>query len=84
MKDTNEVLSDLLHDFPDWLQEFREVWSVNVVLQSHVETLSLDIETLPVVIMHYHGSREQTVEPGSGEHCCLRALSKGPKIVISA
>ena len=26
-----EVQSDLLHDLPDWLQDFREIWSTKVV-----------------------------------------------------
>ena len=36
-----------------------EVWSTNVVLWSHGETLSLDIETLPIVLMNYQWCREQ-------------------------
>ena len=37
----------------------ERIWSMNVVLQSHGETLSLDIETLPVLLMSYQWSREQ-------------------------
>ena len=59
MKDTKEVLSDLLHDLPDWLQEFRENLVDERGPSEPRETLSLDIETLPVLLMHYHGSREQ-------------------------
>ena len=53
------VHSDLLHDLLDWLQEFRE----NLVDEHNPsesrETLSLDIETLPVLLMNYQWSREQ-------------------------
>ena len=37
----------------------KRIWSMNVVLQSHGETPSLDIETLPVLLMNYQRSREQ-------------------------
>ena len=54
-----EVQSDFLHELPDWLLEFREIWSMNVVRQSYGETLSLDIEKLPVLLMNCQWSREQ-------------------------
>ena len=37
----------------------KRIWSMNVILQSQWETLSLDIETLPVLLMNYQWSREQ-------------------------
>ena len=43
-----EVQSDLLHDLPDWLQEFKE----NLVD-------GVNIETLPILLMNYQWSREQ-------------------------
>ena len=55
-----EVQSYLLHELPDWLQEFRE----NLVDErSPLEprkTRGMDIETLPVFLMNYPWSREQT------------------------
>ena len=50
--------SDLLHELTDWIQDFREKL-VDVVLQSHVETLRLRLKTLPVLLMNYQWSREQ-------------------------
>ena len=54
-----EVQSDLLHDLPDWLQEFIE----NLVDESSPtkprETLRLRIKILPVLLMNYQWSREQ-------------------------
>ena len=46
-----EVQSDLQHELPDWLQ------AMNVVLLSHWETLSLDMETLPVLLANYQWTR---------------------------
>ena len=40
-----------------WSSE--RIWSMNAVRQSYGETLSLDIETLPVLLMNYQWSREQ-------------------------
>ena len=37
----------------------ERIRSMNLILQSHGETLSLDIETLPVLLMNYQWSREQ-------------------------
>ena len=37
----------------------ERIWSMNVVFQSHGVTLSLDIETLPVLLMSCQWSREQ-------------------------
>ena len=37
----------------------ERIWSMNAVLYSHGETLSLDIETLPVLLVNYQWSREQ-------------------------
>ena len=37
---------------------------MNVVFERHGEALSLDIETLPVLLMNYQWSREPKVEPG--------------------
>ena len=37
----------------------ERIWSMKVVLQSHGETLSVDIETLPVLLMKYQWRREQ-------------------------
>ena len=37
----------------------ERIWSMNVILQSHGETLSLDIKTLPVLLMYHQWSREQ-------------------------
>ena len=55
----DEVHSDLLHDLPDWLQEFREKLVDESGLSDHGETLSMDIKTLPVLLMNYQWSREQ-------------------------
>ena len=54
-----EVQSDLLHELPDWQQELRENLVDECSPQSHGETLSLDIKTLPVLLMNYQWSREQ-------------------------
>ena len=37
----------------------KRIWSMNVILQSHGETLSLDIKTLPVLLTNCQWSREQ-------------------------
>ena len=54
-----EVHRDLLHDVLDWLQEFRE----NLVDErSPLEPwgkMSIDIGTLPVLLLNYQWSREQ-------------------------
>ena len=54
-----EVQNDLLHDLPDWLQDFIE----NLVDErSPTEprgTLHLRIKTLPVLLVNYQWSREQ-------------------------
>ena len=55
-----EVQSDLLHDLPDCLQEFKE----NLVDERNPSEpwrnlLSLDIEKLPVLLMNHQWSREQ-------------------------
>ena len=52
-----------------WSSE--RIWSMNVVRQSYAETLSLDIETLPVLLMNWQWSREPW---------CPHALSEGPKL----
>ena len=39
-----------------WCSE--RIWSMNVVSQSHGEIQSLDIETLPILLMNYQWSRE--------------------------
>ena len=58
-EEREKVHSDLLHDLPEWLQEFRE----NLVDESTPveprETLRLMIKTLPVLLMNYQWSREQ-------------------------
>ena len=48
---------------------------MNVILQSQGETLSLEIETLPVLLMNYQWSREK-VEPGSGKHSVYTHFAK--------
>ena len=50
-----EVQSDLLHD----LLEFKENLVDERDLSEPQETLSLDIETLPVLLMNFQWSREQ-------------------------
>ena len=35
------------------------MWTMKVVFQSHGETLSMDFETLPVLLMKYQWSRDQ-------------------------
>ena len=54
-----QVQSDLMHDLPDWLQEFKENLVDERSPSELRETLSLDIETLPVLLMNYQWSREQ-------------------------
>ena len=46
-----EVQSDLLHDLPDWLQEFREKLVDECSPSETQETLRLMIKTLPVLLM---------------------------------
>ena len=37
----------------------KRIWLMNVILQSHGETLSLDIDTLPSHLVNFQWSREQ-------------------------
>ena len=54
---------------------------MNVILQSHGETLSLDIETLPSHLMNFQWSRTK-VETGSGKHCVYTHFPKDPNSEI--
>ena len=56
----------------------ERIWSLNLVLHSHGETLSLDIETLPVLLMNHQWSLEQRWKWIRAQ--CLHALSEGPKL----
>ena len=49
---------------------------MKAVLQSHGETLSFGIETLPVLLMNYQRSREQKLSPGSGKHSVYTHVPK--------
>ena len=59
----------------------ERIWSMNVILQSQSETLSLEIETLPVLLMNYQWIREK-VEPGSGKHSVFSHFPKDPNCDI--
>ena len=74
-----QVQSDLMHDLPDWLQEFKENLVDERSPSELRETLSLDIETLPVLLMNYQWSREQKWNQVRVS-ICLHALSEGPKL----
>ena len=53
-----EVQSDLLHDLPDWLHEFRENLVDESTSTEPWETLRLRIKTLPSHFMNFQWSRE--------------------------
>ena len=80
MKDAEEVQSDLLHDLPDWLQEFKE---------NSVDERSLpELRGIPELghrdtsSFSHELTKESRakVELGSGKHSVLYALSEGPKL----
>ena len=52
-EDDEEVQSDLLHELPDWPQEFREK------LVDESSSLEPREETLPVLLTNYQWIREQ-------------------------
>ena len=55
-----EVQGNLLHELPDWLQDFREhLVDERNPLEPRGKTLSLWIKTLPILFMNYQWSREQ-------------------------
>ena len=58
----------------------KRIWSMKVVLQSHGETLSLDIEALPVLLMNYQGSREQKWNLTRVSTVYLHSLPERPKL----
>ena len=62
-EEREEGQSDVSHELPDWLQEFRE----NLVDESSpIEpwgTVSKDVKKLPVLLMSYQWSREQKWNP---------------------
>ena len=55
---------------------------MNVLCQSHGETLSLDIETLPVLLMHYQWSREQKWNRVRERTVSTRTFRKDPNCNI--
>ena len=57
------------------------IWFMNVLRQSYGETLSLDIETLPVLLMNYQWSREQA-EPAWWKHSVCTHFPKDPNCDI--
>ena len=60
----------------------ERIWSMKVVLPSHGETLSLDIETLPALLMSYQWSREQKWNQVRGEHSANTHFPKDPSCDI--
>ena len=79
-EDDEEVQRELLHDLPDWLQEFREKLVDESVLvdprrdpsHRHRDTSSSSHE-LPT-------ESRAKVEPGSGKHSVFYTLSEGPRL----
>ena len=60
----------------------ERIWSMNIILQSHGETLSLDIETLQSHLMNFHQSSRTKVETGSGKQCVSSHFPKDPNCDI--
>ena len=58
-KEREEVQSDLLQDFLDWLQELKDNLVDERSPSEPRETLCLDIKTLPSHLMNLQWSREQ-------------------------
>ena len=59
MKDTKEYKAICCMTCRTGCRNSEKIWSMNVARQCHGETLSLEIETLPVLLMNYQWSREQ-------------------------
>ena len=59
MKDAKKCKTIYRMTCPTGCRISERIWSMNVVLQSHGETLHLRIKTLPVLLMNYQWSREQ-------------------------
>ena len=78
MKDAREVQSDLLHDLPDWLQEFRE----NLVDESTSTELRGDLmqRSADTSSSSHEPPVEPRacVEPGSGKHSVFTHFPKDP------
>ena len=78
-KGREEVQSDLLHDLPDWLQEFREnLVDESSLLEPRVDLAPEDQDTSRSSHESPMESRAK-VEPGSGKQC-IYALSEAPKL----
>ena len=71
MKDAKKHKAIYCMTCPIGCRNSERTWSMNVVRQSYAETLSLDIETPPVLLMNWQWSREPW---------CPHALSEGPKL----
>ena len=62
----------------------ERIWSMNVVRQSYGETLSLDIEALPVLLMNCQWSREQKSNRVRVRVVSTRHFPKDPNICLKA
>ena len=78
-----EVRSDLLHDLQDWLQDFREILVDESSPSEPREALRLRIETLPVLLMNFHWSREEKWNRVRASIVCTRTFRR-TQIAISA
>ena len=61
----------------------KRIWSMNVILQRHGETLSLDIERLPDLLMNYQWSRERKWNRVRVGTVCIHTFRR-TQIAISA
>ena len=81
MKDTKEYKAICCMTCRTGCRNSEKIWSMNVVRQCHGETLSLEIETLPVLLMNYQWTREQKWNRIRAQ--CPHALSEGSKFATS-
>ena len=82
--ESEEVQRDVSHEFPHWLQEFREnIWLMKVLQQSLGETQSKEVKTLPSQLMNFQWSREQKWNRARVSIVSTRTFRR-TQIVISA
>ena len=83
MKDAKKHKAIYCMTCPIGCRNSERIWSMNVVRQSYAETLSLDIETLPVLLMNCQWSREQKWNRVRVSMLCTRTFRR-TQIAISA
>ena len=83
MKDAKKYRAIYCMTFRTGCRISEIIWSMKVVLQSHGETLSLRIETLPVLLMNFQWSREHKWNGHRVSTVNFRTFRRTP-IVISA